>query len=211
DGIRDFHVTGVQTCALPIFATFLGNPRMQLLEAVVQAMPDSHIDLVIGEQSLLLPWSHSRARIISRYHGERIAVGIRPEALTPVAPDTPGDVLFGSISYLEHHGHETLAFVDVGATSVAPEGVEPAPARVGAGRPGALGHFLTRLTGQAGVSQDGGTAHGKHHRRPGEVPVRLAPYPGIRPGEALAVAVDVEALHFFDTRRGHRIDVSWRG
>src|SRR5690606_39986978 len=26
DGIRDFHVTGVQTCALPIWATGIGSP-----------------------------------------------------------------------------------------------------------------------------------------------------------------------------------------
>src|SRR5690606_40422345 len=28
DGIRDFHVTGVQTCALPIFLLRIGTPAM---------------------------------------------------------------------------------------------------------------------------------------------------------------------------------------
>src|SRR5690606_40469011 len=28
DGIRDFHVTGVQTCALPIFAEAMGTDQM---------------------------------------------------------------------------------------------------------------------------------------------------------------------------------------
>ncbi|MFW6203970.1 MAG: ABC transporter ATP-binding protein [Actinomycetota bacterium] len=191
-------------------ATFLGNPRMQLLDTVVRATPDSHIDLVLGEQFLRLPWNHSRARIVARYHGERIAVGVRAEALTPVAPDTPGDVLSGTVRHLEHHGHETLAFVDVGATSTSSESAEPVPA--GSGRTGALGRFLTRMTGQGGaVVPDGRNAHGRHLRKPADVPVRLAPYPGIGPGEPMAVAVDVEALHFFDARRGHRIDVSWRG
>ena len=45
-------------------------------------------------------------------------VGVRAEALTPVAPDTPGDVLHGRIRYLEHHGHESLAFLDIGATAI---------------------------------------------------------------------------------------------
>src|SRR5690606_40926628 len=34
DGIRDFHVTGVQTCALPIFISFKnsgGKPRVKLI------------------------------------------------------------------------------------------------------------------------------------------------------------------------------------
>src|SRR5690606_40120992 len=34
DGIRDFHVTGVQTCALPIFGAYLSQPfrgRLQRL------------------------------------------------------------------------------------------------------------------------------------------------------------------------------------
>ena len=55
---------------------------------------------------------------MAHYHGERIVVGMRAEALTPVAPDTPGDVLRGRIRYLEHHGHESLAFLDIGATAI---------------------------------------------------------------------------------------------
>src|SRR5690606_21387613 len=30
DGIRDFHVTGVQTCALPIFLDSRGNPTVEV-------------------------------------------------------------------------------------------------------------------------------------------------------------------------------------
>src|SRR5690606_3589150 len=170
DGIRDFHVTGVQTCALPIFATFLGNPRMQLLEAVVQAMPDSHIDLVIGEQSLLLPWSHSRARIISRYHGERIAVGIRPEALTPVAPDTPGDVLNGRIQYLEHHGHETLAFLDVGATAILLDDMVAAPqTRPRGSRLRRLSNLMSRFTNRGRSASSDAAEEPRHASEPQSV------------------------------------------
>jgi multiple sugar transport system ATP-binding protein len=59
-----------------------------------------------------------RARQVAHYHGERIVVGVRAEALTPVVADTPGDVLHGRVRYLEHHGHESLAFIDIGAYAV---------------------------------------------------------------------------------------------
>src|SRR5690606_41159333 len=37
DGIRDFHVTGVQTCALPIFPSFQGYELLMVLYPFVQA------------------------------------------------------------------------------------------------------------------------------------------------------------------------------
>jgi multiple sugar transport system ATP-binding protein len=50
---------------------------------------------------------------------------------------------------------------------------------------------------------------GRHHRRPAELAVRLAPYPAVSPGHPLAIAVRMDALHFFD-ERGDRIDIGWR-
>jgi multiple sugar transport system ATP-binding protein len=50
---------------------------------------------------------------------------------------------------------------------------------------------------------------GRHHRRPAELVVRLAPYPAISPGQSMAVSVRMDAVHFFD-ERGDRIDVGWR-
>src|SRR5690606_40866619 len=39
DGIRDFHVTGVQTCALPIFAAMNRRARLQLqLQQTVEGL-----------------------------------------------------------------------------------------------------------------------------------------------------------------------------
>ena len=99
-------------------AAFLGSPRMNLLEATVYVHLDQHVVLSFGDQALYLPWHDLRSRVVSRYHGERIVVGMRPEALTPVVPGTEGDVLTGRVRFLEHHGHESLAFLDVGATAV---------------------------------------------------------------------------------------------
>ena len=203
-------------------AAFLGAPRMNLLEASVYVHLDRYIALKLGEQSLFLPWNDIRARAVAHYHGERIVVGMRAEALTPVAPDFQGDVLHGRIRYLEHHGHESLAFLDVGATAIVVDELSgktaptPRPATSALKR---VGGALQRLAGvrstpaavQAGDSDRSSVLHdpGRHHRRPAELAVRLAPYPAISPGHPLAVAVRMDALHFFD-ERGYRIDVGWR-
>ena len=199
-------------------AAFLGSPRMNLLEASVYVHLDQYIALSLGEQNLYLPWNDPRARAVARYHGERIVVGIRAEALTPVAPETPGHILQGRIRYLEHHGHESLAFLDVGATAIvvdemsAPVQSTPPPG----GPLKRLGGVLQRLTRPGPAEpverpqvQGSVLNEGRHTRKPAELSVRLAPYPAISPGHPLAISVRIDALHFFDDR-GDRIDVGWR-
>jgi len=207
-------------------AAFLGSPRMNLLEASVYVHLDRYVTLNLGDQALYLPWDDIRARAVSHYHGERIVIGMRAEALTPVAPDTAGDVLHGRIRYLEHHGHESLAFLDIGATAVVVDdigGTAAQPAE--SSRLRRFGHAMQRLTGRGGELVPAGgpgdaeasarartsvlSDPGRHHRRPAELAVRLAPYPAVTPGHTLSVGVRMDALHFFDDR-GDRIDVGWR-
>ncbi len=205
-------------------AAFLGAPRMNLLEASVYVHLDRYITLNLGRQALHLPWTDIRARAVAHYHGERIVVGMRAEALTPVSPDAPGDILQGRIRYLEHHGHESLAFLDIGATAILVDVTGPAvPDNPPGG--GALRRFggaLQRLTGRSSAADAAAAARepageqgsvlsdsGRHHRRPAELAVRLAPYPAVSPGHPLAISVRMDALHFFDDR-GDRIDVGWR-
>jgi len=199
-------------------AAFLGSPRMNLLEASVYVHLDQYVSLNFGEQALYLPWDDIRARAVAHYHGERIVVGMRAEALTPVSPDVQGDVLRGRIRYLEHHGHESLAFLDIGATAIVVDemaGGKPDAAQGGALR--RIGGRLQRLTGRNGAApvavQTKERASvldpGRHHRKPAELAVRLAPYPAVSPGHPLAVGVRMDALHFFD-ERGDRIDIGWR-
>jgi len=207
-------------------AAFLGSPRMNLLEAQVYVHLDRHVALHIGDQTLYLPWNDLRSRAVAHYHGERIVVGMRAEALTPVAPDTQGDVLRGRIRYLEHHGHESLAFLDIGAPAIivdemATEPTEPRSSGGGAFRKllswrGAGGGRGTseRPSEAPNVGTDTGGHHifsdaGRHHRRPAELAVRLAPYPAVQNGHPLTVALRMDQLHFFDDR-GMRIDVGWR-
>ncbi|ATO17894.1 ABC transporter ATP-binding protein [Micromonospora sp. WMMA2032] len=208
-------------------AAFLGSPRMNLLEASVYVHLDRYVALNLGEQALYLPWDDIRSRAVAHYHGERIVVGMRAEALTPVAPDTPGDVLHGRIRYLEHHGHESLAFLDIGATAIVVDEMGTPVERAAPGQRSLrrFGQVMQRLTGRAAESapaaapapNGGGGGNrtsvlpdpGRHHRRPAELAVRLAPYPQVASGHPLAVQVRMDALHFFD-ERGDRIDVGWR-
>ncbi|MBO4209147.1 ABC transporter ATP-binding protein [Micromonospora echinofusca] len=202
-------------------AAFLGSPRMNLLEASVYVHLDRYVTLNLGDQALYLPWNDIRSRAVAHYHGERIVVGMRAEALTPVAPDTPGDVLQGRIRYLEHHGHESLAFLDIGATAIVVDELNKPvddDASGGSSRLRRFGHAVQRLTGRVAESEQpavGGTRTsilndpGRHARRPAELAVRLAPYPAVAAGHPLAVSVRMDALHFFD-ERGDRIDVGWR-
>jgi multiple sugar transport system ATP-binding protein len=176
-------------------AAFLGAPRMNLLEAQVHVHLDRYVALTFGEQSLYLPWSDLRARTVAHYHGERIVVGMRAEALIPVAPDFQGDVLHGRIRYLEHHGHESLAFLDVGATAIVVDELAGKATRDPIESTGALRRFggaLQRLTGRGGAAtlergeQERASVlgdSGRHARRPAELAVRLAPYPAISPGQ----------------------------
>ncbi|MFU8870924.1 ABC transporter ATP-binding protein [Micromonospora sp. SL4-19] len=204
-------------------AAFLGSPRMNLLEASVYVHLDRYVALNLGEQALYLPWDDIRSRAVAHYHGERIVVGMRAEALTPVAPDAPGAVLQGRIRYLEHHGHESLAFLDVGATAIVVDEIGTPVEHVSSDQRGRrrLGHVMQRLAGRSGdapaVAAPGGDGNrtsvladpGRHHRRPADLAVRLAPYPGVSAGHSLSVQVRMDALHFFD-ERGDRIDVGWR-
>ncbi|HCT76487.1 MAG TPA: sugar ABC transporter ATP-binding protein [Micromonosporaceae bacterium] len=204
-------------------AAFLGSPRMNLLEASVYVHLDRYVQLNLGDQSLYLQWNDIRARAVSHFHGERIVIGVRAEALTPVGPDHPGDVLHGRIRYLEHHGHESLAFVDIGASAVVVDEVGRGAAENDS-EPNRLRRFssvVNRLKGRTNNTASTAVAErpaqresvlsdpGRHHRRAAELAVRLAPYPQVGSGHPLAVQVRMEALHFFDDR-GDRIDVGWR-
>jgi multiple sugar transport system ATP-binding protein len=214
-------------------ATFLGSPKMNLVEAQVYVHLDRYIALHLGEQALYLPWNDMRARQVAHYHGEKIVVGFRAEAVSPVASDAQGDVLHGRVHYIEHHGHESLAFVDVGALAINLDEYGPRPGnnghtpRSGGRVAGMFRRAAARTEAPAngtepanGSAPTNGRAHGngrvdvldqapKHTRAPAELAVRLQPYPALRVGEPMSIGVRLDQLHFFDPH-GNRIDVGWR-
>jgi multiple sugar transport system ATP-binding protein len=180
-----------------------------------------------------------RARQVAHYHGDRVFIGFRAEAITPVAADAQGDVLHGRVHYVEHHGHESLAFIDVGAVAVSlDEYGPPAEGNANNGRGGRIAGMFRRGRSDAEASArsramataaapGNGTAPtngngrsgahaapepeqaGRHTRQPAELAVRLQPYPALRVGEPMSIGVRIDQLHFFDPQ-GNRIDVGWR-
>jgi multiple sugar transport system ATP-binding protein len=190
-------------------AAFLGSPRMNLLDATVYAYLDDRILFELGQQHIGIPWSDRRARDLSRYHGERVVVGVRAEAVTPVSADTPG-ALRGYVRYAEHLGHETIAYLDIGA-STAPTLED----LTGTGRPGPPSQqgmlrrwrFRGRREDPAPQpSNDAGP--GRHEQRVAEFAVRLPPYAKVLEGDLIAFQVDLDQLHIFD-RQGRRIQLHW--
>src|SRR5690606_41160226 len=58
DGIRDFHVTGVQTCALPIWGD--GDEALERVAALGEAVGELEGDLAaVGAQAGALPLAHA--------------------------------------------------------------------------------------------------------------------------------------------------------
>src|SRR5690606_39938418 len=74
DGIRDFHVTGVQTCALPIFLN--GVEESRVTGGVTAADPRSHLDVLdqSGEQLAALSVD-DRLLVLGRSRSEERRVG----------------------------------------------------------------------------------------------------------------------------------------
>jgi len=208
--------------------SFLGTPRMSLLRASVHVYLDRHVTLRLGDQALYLPWDDLRTGVVAKYHAERIVIGVRAEALSPVSPDAAGHVLRGRIRHLEHHGHESVAYLDIGASAAVTESSER-PVTLPSGTvtvPARIGHAVQRLarrgidratdrsdsTSTAIAASSVGTGPGqasRHQERPAELAIRLGPYPAVAADQQLTVSVRLDALHFFDAR-GRRIDVGWR-
>ncbi|MEV1292715.1 ATP-binding cassette domain-containing protein [Pseudonocardia sp. NPDC049635] len=98
-------------------AVAMADPPMNLLEASVHAQQDRHVVLTIGRQNHWLPWSDLRSRSIAHYHGERVVLGVRPDA---VAPGGSGVVLRGVVRGVEHRSDGAFALLDIGAGGVDP-------------------------------------------------------------------------------------------
>src|SRR5690606_41122977 len=90
DGIRDFHVTGVQTCALPIFAYHItedffleaayGTSKTEktsyeLLSGGVELLTEDERDLTYYNLSIGYNFLHGQVYISGKWRSEELRVG----------------------------------------------------------------------------------------------------------------------------------------
>jgi multiple sugar transport system ATP-binding protein len=67
-------------------AAFLSASPINLLRAFAYASQDEGIILDFGTQRLVIPWTDPRTPSFMAAHGAPVVVGIRADALTPIAP-----------------------------------------------------------------------------------------------------------------------------
>ncbi|WP_344133446.1 ABC transporter ATP-binding protein [Luedemannella flava] len=201
-------------------AAFVGSPRMNLLQAAVQAEPGRRTVVDLGAQTLHLPWSDARARTLATYHGARVTVGFRPDALVPTA-DAEGADLHGVVRLVELRGHDVLVHLETGSVPTPhrvsqlelPDGElaqavggDPPP-------PHPLRRRLARIVPQPRRADDSGRYGLQPSYVPeaepgreaiGDVTARMPAALAPRVGETLSLRLDPDHLYLFD-RAGDRI------
>jgi multiple sugar transport system ATP-binding protein len=167
-------------------ASFIGSPAMNLYEATVSG-PADRLVLSLGSQTLALPADFARLRAdLAAAAGRKLTVGIRPEHLTVASPDGADVARERTLSVqaelVEALGNESLLHFSTDARMVRNRG------GVFTADPG-----VQHVSGDiAGASATEGVA-------------RLDPGIRIAVGDHLALAVDVDRLHFFDAETGDTV------
>ncbi|ADB51354.1 ABC transporter ATP-binding protein [Conexibacter woesei] len=160
---------------------FIGSPAMNLVEAIFE-QANGGFAVRLGDQRLGLPQDLVDARpALSEWVGRELVLGIRPESLEDAAEtgaDTPSDRrLRAQVTLREALGSE----VDIHATIAA------RPARTDEVKELAADKGLQSLDAEAAEATIVG---------------RLAPRSKAAEGDAIELAVDTTALHFFDPESG---------
>ncbi|MBG0817699.1 ABC transporter ATP-binding protein [Planomonospora sp. ID82291] len=193
-------------------AAFLNSQQLNLLSAVVRTPQNQFILLDFGPHQITIPWSDPRAYAISQHVGNQIIVGLRPDCLAPVPDTFEGPVFLGRVRALEYHGHEWMAYVESGITSVSvPEPPDPrlhARGADSAAQGGRIRAMMRRLlsSGEAEAEpqyQAQDQSSGTHRRA--DLIVRVGSRPVWRAGEPARVGVDATRLLLFASD-GSRID-----
>jgi multiple sugar transport system ATP-binding protein len=165
-------------------AGFIGSPAMNMLEATVERRNGS-VDVVAGETRIQLTEKKLAEHAgLSAYENRPIVLGIRPENLEDAAlvRDEPRSCLLGHADLREALGSEVLMHFSVAARQARTDEVRELAEDVGDDR------ALEQLeTGGAATTQLVG---------------RFSAQSRIREGDTIEVAVDDDALHFFDARTG---------
>jgi multiple sugar transport system ATP-binding protein len=161
---------------------FIGSPAMNMVEATL-ARDDGRLVANAGSQSIALDGEtleHHPA--LREYEGRKVILGIRPEDLEDVAlaPDTPPEHrLHGKVELTEALGSEIMVHFSVDAQPALTEDVRELAQDLGDDRTAdAEQEALASLVGRFGARSR------------------------VRVGDAIEIAVDTRALHFFEPASG---------
>ncbi|CAN5614837.1 trehalose ABC transporter ATP-binding protein SugC [soil metagenome] len=160
-------------------AGFIGSPPMNLLRGRVSAATDGVAVRVGSAEFVLDARSTARHPRLREFDGRDVAVGIRPECLTPT--DQPDGALAGPARLVESLGAEVLVHVVTDAEPIdINDNVDDADARAELG---------------AELHVAGGAV----------VVARFDAETTVRKGDTVSLAVDRSKLHFFDVDGGTRL------
>jgi multiple sugar transport system ATP-binding protein len=163
---------------------FIGSPAMNMLEATLQRS-NGTMKAKIGSQEITLDEACLSNRSALRgYDGRTIVIGIRPENLedASLASDAPQNQrLRGKIVLTEALGAEVMAHVEIDAKAAVTEDVK-------------------ELAQDAGgdLKLEAAEAGAQHTTVVGRFGARSR----IKAGDTAEVAVEANALHFFDPETG---------
>jgi multiple sugar transport system ATP-binding protein len=172
---------------------FIGSPAMNMLQARLEA-DNGTVSAVVGNQRVRLSDRCTANRPgLRAYAGRDVVLGIRPENLEDAAVASSaeeGDRLRGEVVLREALGSEIMAHV----------AIEGRPAETDETRE------LARDVGAPEGEQEIGVEEGKTI-----LVARFNPRSRVKQGDTTEIAVDTEALHFFDPQTGAGIYEETKG
>jgi len=160
-------------------AGFIGSPAMNLLGGRL-AGGGNGPELILGARHLALPAGLvARKPRLARFVDRNVVVGVRVEALKSLlAERDPQSAMVGEVAFVE----------DLGATLLVHRDVDAPPPKLGA-------ESSTML-------EDAEVAVGAKRTR---VRLSIEGHASVKPGDRLAIRIDLDRLHFFDPETGNAI------
>jgi multiple sugar transport system ATP-binding protein len=161
---------------------FIGSPAMNLVDAKLEQR-NGELVAHLGENEIVLgPETRSARPGLEAYTGRTLILGIRPEDLEDAELETDGTErqhLQGKVTLTEALGSEVMVHFKVDAAAATTEDVRELAKDAGT-------EGLGELDREGGATMVG----------------RFGARSRVRSGEAIEVAVDTRALHFFEPESG---------
>jgi multiple sugar transport system ATP-binding protein len=160
-------------------AGFIGSPAMNLVGGRLAA-GGAGPELILGSRRLALPAALvARKPGLSRFVDRNVVVGVRMEALKSLLAEAdPQAAMVGEVAFVEDLGATLLVHLDVDAP------------------PPKLGAESGTMLEDAEVSVGAGRAR---------VRISIEGHASVKPGDRLAIRIDLDRLHLFDPETGEAI------